>query len=48
MSAIRPRDLLSDALLGQLGGTAEQPGGRAAGGGSGAVAGDIVRLAEAG
>jgi alkylation response protein AidB-like acyl-CoA dehydrogenase len=43
MSAIRPRDLLSDDLLESLGGTAERPGSDQA-----AVARDIVVLAEAG
>ncbi len=43
MTATRPRDLLTGGLLGQLGGTAGQAGGR-----SGALAADIVRLAEAG
>jgi len=43
MTATRPRDLLTDGLLGQLGGTGEQTGGQ-----SGALAADIARLAVAG
>ena len=43
MTATRPRDLLTDALLGQLGGTAERASGQ-----PGAVAADIARLAGAG
>jgi len=43
MTAIRPRDLLTDGLLGQLGGTGEQASGQ-----SGALAEDIVRLAGVG
>src|ERR1700753_787347 len=42
MSAIRPRDLLSDGVLDGLGGTAE------AGGDQAAVAADIAALAEVG
>jgi alkylation response protein AidB-like acyl-CoA dehydrogenase len=43
MSAIRPRDLLSDDLLESLGGTAKRPAGD-----QGAVARDLAVLAEAG
>jgi alkylation response protein AidB-like acyl-CoA dehydrogenase len=43
MTARRPRDLLTDALLGQLGGTAERASGQ-----PGVLAADIARLAEAG
>jgi hypothetical protein len=43
MTATRPRDLLTEGLLGQLGGTAEQASGR-----PGALAADIARLAGAG
>jgi alkylation response protein AidB-like acyl-CoA dehydrogenase len=43
MTAIRPRDLLTEGLLGRLGGTAEPAGVQSA-----AVAADISRLAEAG
>jgi len=43
MTATRPRDLLTDGLLGKLGGTAEQAGRQ-----PGAVAVDIARLAGAG
>lgn len=43
MTATRPRDLLTDALLGQLGGTAERASGQ-----PGVVAADIARLAGAG
>src|ERR1700722_9838838 len=46
MTATRPRDLLTDGLLEQLGGTAEQPSGP--GRPSGALAADIARLAGAG
>jgi alkylation response protein AidB-like acyl-CoA dehydrogenase len=43
MTATRPRDLLTDGLLEQFGGTAEQPNGR-----PGVLAADIARLAGAG
>jgi alkylation response protein AidB-like acyl-CoA dehydrogenase len=43
MTATRPRDLLTDALLGQLGGGAEPASGQ-----PGVVAADMVRLAGAG
>src|SRR5580704_1650553 len=46
MTATRPRDLLTDGLLEQLGGTAEQPNGPSRP--SGVLAADIARLAEAG
>jgi hypothetical protein len=43
MTATRPRDLLTDGLLGQLGGTGERASGQ-----SGVLAADIARLAGAG
>lgn len=43
MTARRPRDLLTDGLLGQLGGTAERASGQ-----PGVLAADIARLAGAG
>src|ERR1700761_9777341 len=43
MTAIRPRDLLTDSLLARFGAVAEQPGDEAAG-----LAGNIALLAEAG
>jgi alkylation response protein AidB-like acyl-CoA dehydrogenase len=43
MTATRPRDLLTDALLGQLGGTAGRASGQ-----PGVIAADIARLAGAG
>jgi len=43
MTPTRPRDLLTDGLLGQLGGTGEQASGQ-----SGVLAADIARLAGAG
>jgi alkylation response protein AidB-like acyl-CoA dehydrogenase len=46
MTATRPRDLLTDGLLEQLGGTAEQPNGPSRP--SGVLAADIARLAGAG